>query len=390
MRTLLLSLALVISFGVFAQDAKYYDSDVADHYFDYSLKLVKETMGFSPPVAARAFGYMGLTLYEAVVPGIPSQLSTKGVLYEFNTVTAPDPNADYHWPTVANNAMAMIVDSLFRTMTAANRDSLYKVRDHYNNTYQGQISIDAYDDSKAFGEAIAIDVLNYSRTDGGHNSFAENFPSSYIPPVGPDLWVPFGIQTAMQPYWGTHRPFIQADSSTSVISPAPPAFSTVPGSVFYLAAYEDYTIGNNLTPEQTTIAQYWADGGGTMTPAGHSISMLNNILVEKEANLEEAAIAYAKLGIALSDAFLACWKTKFIYNLSRPVTYIRSHIDSTWTPLIGTPPFPEYPSGHSSQSGAMATVMSGIFGDAYVFIDSTHGTNFGGPRSFSSFQEAAE
>ena len=73
----------------------------------------------------------------------------------------------------------------------------------------------------------------------------------------------------------------------------------------------------------------------------------------------------------------------------RPVTYIREYIDSTWLPLIGTPPFPEYPSGHSSQSGAMAEVMENVFGSSYAFTDYTHGTNFGGPRSFVSFDEAA-
>jgi hypothetical protein len=100
--------------------------------------------------------------------------------------------------------------------------------------------------------------------------------------------------------------------------------------------------------------------------------------------------AYAQLGLALSDAFLACWRTKYIYNLLRPITYIRANIDSTWSPLLATPPFPEYVSGHSSQSGAFSAVMTDLFGDYYEFTDSTHGTNYGGPRHFLSFQEAAE
>ena len=118
--------------------------------------------------------------------------------------------------------------------------------------------------------------------------------------------------------------------------------------------------------------------------------MLENIVVDENSNLETAAIAYAKLGIAVSDAFLACWKTKYIYNLCRPVTYIQSYIDPSWLPLIGTPPFPEYSSGHSSQSGAMSAVMSDMFGASYSFTDITHGDNFGGPRSFDSFDEAAQ
>jgi len=391
MKSLLLVSFLFLSTFLAAQsDANAYGNRVPNHYYDFSLKLVMETPGFTPPVVARAFGFMGLTLYEAIVPGIPTHTSTQVIMYELKDVTLPDQGAEYHWPIVANNALATILDSLFRTMTQANKDSLASIRNYYNNLFQVQLSSKVFNDSKAFGEAVALDIFEYSRIDGGHDGFATNFPTDYVPPVGPDLWAPFGMQVSLHPYWGSHRPFIEADSSSSTMSPPPPPFSTDPGSTFYEYANQVYITGLNLTPEQTTIAQYWADGGGTVTPAGHSISILKSILTDEGANLEEATIAYAKLSIALSDAFLACWKTKYIYNLCHPVNYIREHIDSTWLPLIGTPPFPEYPSGHSSQSGAMAAVMTDIFGPSYTFTDRTHGSNFGGPRSFDSFDEAAQ
>ena len=389
MKTCLLFFSLLITTTFHAQDANTYGSDVPNHYFDFSLKLVTETPGFTPPVAARAFGFMGLALYEGVVPGIPSHVSTQGVMYELTDVTLPDPGVEYHWPTVANNALGIITDSLFRTATQVNKDSLRAIKDYYNAQFEYQLSPQVFNDSKAFGEAIAADIFDYSRTDGGHNSFAMNFPMDYVPPVGPSYWVPFGMQTCMQPYWGSHRPFIQADTTDEVISPTPPEFSTEPGSEFYNNAYEVYETDLNLTPEEMTIALFWADGVGTFTPPGHSIAMLKNILAEGNYNLEVATLAYAKLGIAVSDAFLACWKTKYIYNLCRPVTFIRQYIDTSWVPLIATPPFPEYPSGHSSQSGAMASVMSDIFGSSFAFTDSAHGDEFGGPRSFESFDEAA-
>lgn len=391
MKTSLLFLLLLTSFQYAnAQaDASDHDASVPIHYFDFSLELVKETPGFSPPVVARAFGYMGLTLYEAVVPGIPTHASTEGIIYGLQEVTDADPEADYHWPTVANNAMALILDSLFRTATPANKDSLAFIRNFYNELFAYQLPSQVYEDSRLFGEAIGRDILDYSRTDGAHEGFANNFPPSYIPPVGEDLWVPFGMQTALQPYWGQNRPFLAIDTTQETLPDPPVPFSTTPGSDFYEEAYLVYETGITLTPERTNIALYWADGAGTITPAGHSVSILNNILVREDANLEEAALAYAKLGISISDAFLACWKAKYIYNLCRPVTYIRQHIDSTWLPLIATPPFPEYPSGHSSQSGAMYTVMTDMFGEPYAFIDSTHGTNHGGPRAFNSFYNAA-
>jgi hypothetical protein len=356
---------------------------------DFSLKLVKETVGFTPPVASRAFGYMGLALYEAVSPGMPDHISTQGKLFGLDYVTQPIPGTVYHWPTVANNALSGIMDSLFRTMTVENRDSLNAIRIYTTRCLNLNCLPQVFQDSKSFGESIAKDILDYSRLDGGHNAFSENFPSGYIPPMGEAYWVPFGNQVCMQPYWGSHRPFIQADTTHETTSPPPPPFSTDPGSAFYTYANQVYTTGLSLSAEQQTIADYWADGGGSITPPGHSISILRNILVSEHSDLEEAAIAYSKLGIALSDAFLACWKTKYIYNLCRPVTFIQAHIDSTWLPRIGTPPFPEYCSGHSAQSGAMAEVMTNLFGDHYVFTDNTHGTNFGGPRVFNSFEEAA-
>lgn len=391
MKTYLLLILLAYSSISLAQsDAADFEATVASHYFDYSLKLVKETPGFSPPVAARAFAYMGLTLYEAMVPGMPGYSSTSGVLNELENLISADPDAEYHWPTVANNAMAFITDSLFKPMSQANRDSLIAIKEFYNTLYQSQLGAQIYLASKEFGELIGRDIFNYSRTDGGHECYAYNFPNDYVPPVGEDLWVPFGSQIALQPYWGDHRPFIKEDTIMAALLPPPPSFSVEPGSPFYNYANQVYTTGLNLTSHETETALYWADGGGTVTPAGHSISILENLLTETNANLETAALAYAKLGLAVSDAFLACWRGKFIYDLCRPVTYIRQHIDSTWLPLIATPPFPEYPSGHSSQSGAMAVTMTDVFGEDYTFTDMTHGNNFGGPRTFSSFDEAAQ
>lgn len=106
-------------------------------------------------------------------------------------------------------------------------------------------------------------------------------------------------------------------------------------------------------------------------------------------SLDVAAEAYARVGIAVSDAFIACWNTKFRYNLLRPVTYIRRLIDPTWSSLLVTPPFPEYRSGHSAQSGASAQVLTDLSGPL-AFTDHTHDDRGLPPRTFSSFFEAAE
>ncbi|MGH3102611.1 MAG: vanadium-dependent haloperoxidase [Gaiellaceae bacterium] len=127
-------------------------------------------------------------------------------------------------------------------------------------------------------------------------------------------------------------------------------------------ARECYDAARALTPEQAAIARFWSDDpGATATPPGHSISILTQTLRRFDAPLDRAAEAYARFGIAVADAFIACWRTKYRYNLLRPVTYVRRVLDPAWTPLLATPPFPEYTSGHSVQSAAAAPVLTELF-----------------------------
>jgi membrane-associated phospholipid phosphatase len=152
-------------------------------------------------------------------------------------------------------------------------------------------------------------------------------------------------------------------------------------------------VGLGLTDAQKTIADYWSDGASaTGTPAGHWIAIVSQIARNEDLSLAAAAEAYARVGIAVHDAFIACWNTKYSYNLERPVTYINDNIDAGWEPYIVTPGFPSYTSGHSTQSGAAARVLTDMFGSKR-FTDTTH-TDHGlvpaqEPRTFDSFDEAA-
>jgi membrane-associated phospholipid phosphatase len=164
--------------------------------------------------------------------------------------------------------------------------------------------------------------------------------------------------------------------------------------VFYANALEVYQTNLNLTDEQTTIAQYWADNAGaTGTPPGHWIAIVGQLARNNNLSLMATAEAYARVGLAVADAFISCWQTKYMYTLLRPVTYIQDLIDPDWTPLLVTPSFPSYTSGHSTQSGAAATVLTDRF-DAMAFTDTLFTdhelTPPQAPRSFTSFDEAAE
>jgi hypothetical protein len=238
---------------------------------------------------------------------------------------------------------------------------------------------------------VAAAVFDWSKGDGGHEGYLRNFPTDYVPPVGPGLWTPTppGFLRALQPFWGSNRPCVLASGAVPPPGDHTP-YSEAPGSTFFAEAKEVYETVNTLTPEQRTIALYWSDDpGDTPTPPGHSISMTTQVLRDRGVGLDVAAEAYARVGLAVGDAFISCWNAKFRYNLLRPVTYIQDRIDRDWTSILTTPPFPEYTSGHSVQSGAWAQVMTDLFG-AVSFTDHAHDSRGFAPRSFGSFFEAAE
>jgi hypothetical protein len=177
----------------------------------------------------------------------------------------------------------------------------------------------------------------------------------------------------------------------------PPEFSTDQGSAFFAEALEVFETVNDLSDVELGIARFWADDPGrTATPSGHSLSILTQVLRREDRSLADAAEVGARLGIAVCDAFIACWRTKFHHNLLRPVSYIQANIDPGWgDPVLGgplpvaTPPFPEYPSGHSVQSGAAAAVLTSFFGPV-AFTDRTHEALGLPARSFDSFDAFAE
>lgn len=368
-----------------------YSSDVAFAWYNLELRLIKQTsLGFTPPVSARALGYTGIALYESVVPGMPAYKSLVQQLNGFLYLPQVNSGDEYHWPTSANAAMANIVKKLFSNATAANIASIDSLESAFNTIYQGQVTPEVFTRSKNFGLQISNTIYRWSAADGGKDGQLHNTDPNYVPPVGPGLWVPTppANAPAVQPHWGNTRPMITKNNTTEQ-PPVPIPFSTIDTSLFYTQAFEVYNTGNNLTSDQTTIAKFWADGGGSYTPPGHWIAITQIVLTTLNSNLDVSALAFAKVGIAVSDAFISCWKTKYIYNVLRPITYIRNYINSNWSPLITTPPFPEYTSGHSSQSGAAAQVLTDMFGNNFSFTDNSHPELPFTPRTFTSFFDAA-
>lgn len=383
-----------------ARPASAFSANVAVDWFQLSLQLAQQTPGFSPPVTARALGYLGLTLYESVVPGMPAHQSLAGQLNELSSLPWAQPDEVLHWPTVANAALATMNRMMFPTASAENKGRIDLLErslplKHTQDFDPATVTPDIGNRSESFGKLMAMAVMTWARTDGGHEGWGplRRSQANFVPPSGPGLWSPTppGFAPPLLPYWGANRP-MALRSVADCPAPSPPAYSEEAGSAFFQEAQEVWRIANAATQPQRQAALYWADDPGkTPTPAGHWAFIAGDVLKARKATLADAAEAYARLTIAMSDAFVAGWATKYQLNLIRPVTYVQLVIDSNWVPqLMHTPPFPEYPSGHSVQSAAAAGVLGALFGTDTGFTDNTHNDRGWGPRTFRSFKAAAD
>jgi PAP2 superfamily len=365
-------------------------SEVASVWFDQLYDLVTTERITAPP-ASRIYGVAAVTLYEAIVPGSRAHRSLVGQLNALAAVPQPAPHQEYHWPTVANTALAAAIRALVPEASPASREAIDALEQAFAAGFQSGVPPTVYARSVTQGQAVAAAVMAWAATDG----FAALHDCPYTPPVGPGLWEPTppAFAPPLEPCWDQLRPLVLA-SSDECAPPPPPTYSEDPRSAFYAYALDVYTTSVNLTAEQRTIAHFWADTPGTTgTPPGHWIAIVGQLARHEGLSLMAAAEGYARVGLAVADAFIGSWHTKYTYHLLRPETYITRLIDPAWLPLLITPGFPAYTSGHATQSGAAATVLTDLFG-IHPFTDTLHQDHhlepLLEPRRFGSFDEAAE
>jgi hypothetical protein len=358
------------------------NADVATEWFSLSLKLIQETPSFSPPLASRVFGYMGLTLYEAVVPGMAGYQSLAGQLDGLASLPQIEAGQLYDWSVSANSALAALIKKLFPTLSQENKIKIQQLEQHFNSATNPEIMARSVE----YGRAVATAIYNWSLEDNSQ------YQVDYSPSSTPGTWQPTApaFAKALLPQWGHNRFFVLASEGDCAVSP-PISYSEKEDSAFYKEALEVYQTSQILTDKTRQIALFWSDDPGkTATPPGHWMAILTHLITVQNKSLAHAAESYAKLGLALADSFIACWQAKYEYNLVRPISYIQANIDPDWQPLLSTPPFPEYPSGHSVQSAAAAVVLTDLFGEGFAFTDHTHDGHGLPSRSFMSFRQAAE
>ncbi len=360
-------------------------ADVPAKWYTLAIKLSRSTPNQNAgPIIARTFGYMGLTLYESVVPGMPKYQSIQKQLNRLPALPKVNCGDNYFYPACANASLANMVHHMFGNTSTAQNFTIDSLENSFNALFASIIPKDVIDRSLDFGRGISNAIYSWSASDGGDQAYLNPFPSTYILPAGPGLWVPQPGQFALLPYWGNNRTFIK-DNAATTQPPAPPAYSTDPSSKLYMEELEVYNESINQDAEHIAIARYWA----ALPPPCVSLSILSSVLASKNATLSVTAEAYCKVGMATSDAMVSCHKTKYVYNQLRPITFIRENINPAWVPLLPTPPFPDYTSAHSVQTGAVARVLADIFGDNTTFTDNSINDLGFTPRTYTKFSDYA-
>lgn len=367
-----------------------FDSNLAIDWFTALTDSIAAE-SITPPVASRRIAYASVAFYEALVNGMPDHRSLAGQLNGLDPLPAP-PAGAVHWPSVANRAVSAVLANLFSGASGPTLTSLSAVESNYAAQYAGEVSSEVAQRSIDYGDQLAAEILLWSFADG----YTTWNNCAYTVPVGPGLWEPTPpafTPNPLQPCWGNMRPFALLFAAECTPLPHPP-YSTSPTSAFYAEALEVYDTVNAAVPAEIEIAQFWADGGGTLTPPGHWVSILCQVSSAEDLPLDVAAEGLARIGIGVADAFISCWEMKYYFNLLRPITYIRDGAgpinDAGWSTVagVGTPPFPEYTSGHSVQSGAASLLLHDLLG-AVPFTDDTHSGSLAA-RNFSSFIAAAD
>ena len=379
--------------GALAADRPTAGQILRDWYYLMN-ELVRHTATYSPPVASRNFGYIGVTVFEAAVGGSDKLTSLVGQLQGLESVPARQSGLEYDETIIVNAALSDAIVYYFGNTGPTGQRSIKAAQKKWRELVIDGMPQDVVARSEAFGQEMAGAIFNWSLEDGGAEIINMGFPLEWDLPKGEDKWVPTSLvqqqQLPLLPDWGNVRTFAMPSGATCP-TPGNPPYSVDPASDFYKEALEVYDTVKAATPEQIAIARFWSDDPMlSMTPPGHWVSIALQVAEQADLPLDENVDLLARMGIAMADAFIGCWSAKFEYNLLRPITYIKRVIDPKWEPVLNTPPFPEYPSGHSTVSGAMDAVMTAFFGDNYSFEDRTGSPDGRNPRTFKSFHEAAE
>jgi hypothetical protein len=352
-------------------------SDIVIHWNDVALAAFR-TDRTPPPIASRALAIMHAAIYDSV-----NAIDRTHEVYAVDVLASPLASREAAVAAAAERTLSTLFPAQAGTFAAQLEASLGTVADGL-----------AEDRGVALGVHVADEMLAL-RADDGSGAVVP-----YTPGTEPGDWQPAppAFAPALLPQWADVKPFAMNSGSQFSPDDVPPLTSRSYTAAFNEVQELGSATSSSRTADQTNIALFWANGAGTATPPGH-LNMMAQIVAEKERNtLSENARLFAALNVAMADAAIMAWDSKFQTDFWRPVTAIRAagtdgnpntEAEAEWTPLIVTPPFPSYVSGHASFSGAAAAVLETFFGRDRVRFTLPSENPAVPARSFGSFSQAA-
>jgi PAP2 superfamily len=363
-----------------------------------SLTTVIKHDLFAPMVASRIYGYAHIAGYEALIGGSKEYKSLVGQLRGLDVLPKPEADKEYCYPLASVAAYMKVGKKL--TFSEDSVDTYIRVA--MAKFKAMGVPKGVFERSVAFGDTIGGAIIKWSSKDNYLQM--RSMPKYTVKTQDPTRWRPTAPEyaDALEPHWNKLRSLTL--DSASQFRPIPPTpFDSSKSSKFYKEAYEVFKSVQDTTADKIATAWYWDDNPSALnnvghvnflrkkiTPPGHWLCITMYAARQQKLDIYKTAEAYVQVAIAEFDAFISCWDEKYRSEVIRPESYISKYIKPEWTPIIVTPPFPEYTSGHSAASGAASVVLGSLLGKNTAFTDSTE-VIFGiPPRSFKSFDEAAE
>lgn len=355
---------------------------------------------FSPPVASRIFVYPNIAAYEIVALKNKKYKSLSNQLSELKSIPEPENSENINYELAALIAHIDLSRKLIfsENMMTGLRDSLYTEWENQNKA--------VFENSKEYGLKVSEHISEWMDKDMYKETRTMSKYSINTEDISKWQPTPPAYMDGIEPHWNKIRTMV-IDSASQFKPAPPPKFSMEEGTDFYKEVKEVYDISNKITEEgddseEIEIAQFWdcnpyvsVTRGHLMfatkkiTPGAHWIGITKIASKKSNYDVAETLHAYTVTSIALFDAFISCWDEKYRSDLVRPETLINIHFNDNWKPILQTPPFPEYTSGHSVISNAASIALTDIFGDDFQFDDNTE-VPYGLPvRSFDSFKDAA-
>lgn len=355
---------------------------------------------FSPPVASRIYVYPNIASYEIIAQGNDKFQSLAGQLKDLEAIPKPKSEA------VNLKVSALVAHMELSKTLVFSEDKMTQYRDSLYAIWEA-INPKEFSASEAYGMEVAnalkkwMDKDNYAQTRTMHKYNVDTDDPSRWQPTPP------AYMDGIEPHWNKIRTLV-LDSASQYKPIPPPEFSMEKNTPFHTELMEVYDVSQDITEkgdtsEEIEIAQFWdcnpyvsVTRGHFMfatkkiTPGAHWIGITKIACQQSNYDFDNAVYAFTKTSLGIFEAFISCWDEKYRSNLIRPETLINKHVDEKWKPILQTPPFPEYTSGHSVVSGSASTVLTSIFGDNYAFEDTTE-IPYGLPiRTFKSFKHAAD